>query len=204
VEHLEGRRTARGPPYRYRTRPILDAMSASWQRRGEDRVDYVVVERDGVDGQREAVGIEIGDPTPTVRRRFRRSLAKRQMPTPTPKPMNDDSDDDSDLEDALESLMPKSRPLTMPSPTPTGLPAVRLFRTVRLYTTNRSSNLSRQLDLTLDPLKLLQEKALHQQRPHLRLCCQILVQSRMTQVPTAREEFLRPPSIYSSVLAQSV
>ncbi|KAH3913202.1 hypothetical protein HBH56_113110 [Parastagonospora nodorum] len=98
-------------------------MPVSWQPRGEDRVDYVVVERDGVDGQREAVGIEIGNPTPTVRRRFRRSLAKRQMPapTPTPTPMDDDSDDDSDLEDALESLMPSSRPFTIPSATPTGV-----------------------------------------------------------------------------------
>lgn len=97
-------------------------------------MDYVVVERDGVDGQREAVGIEIGDPTPTVRRRFRRSLAKRQMPAPTPTPMDDDSDDDSDLEDALESLMPTSRPFTIPSATPTGLSAVRLFGTTRQYT----------------------------------------------------------------------
>jgi hypothetical protein len=98
-------------------------MPSSWRRGGGDRVDYVVVERDGVNGEREAVGIEIGDPTSTVRRRFRRSLAKRQMPTPTRTEV--DSDDDSDLEDELESLLPTSRPFTIPSAAPTAAPAVR-------------------------------------------------------------------------------
>jgi hypothetical protein len=101
-------------------------MPASW-RREEDRVDYVVVERDGVNGKREAVGIEIGDPTPTVPRRFRRSLTKRQKPTPTEVESDDESDFEEDLDHALKGITITSTPqaFTIPSAAPSGLPAVR-------------------------------------------------------------------------------
>jgi hypothetical protein len=88
-------------------------------RRG-DRVDYVVVERDGEDGGREAVGIEIGHSRPT-RSRVSRTRVRRQAPAPT----EIESDDESDLEDLLEDIhaTPTSRPFTIPSATP----AVRLM-----------------------------------------------------------------------------
>jgi hypothetical protein len=91
-------------------------------RRG-DRVDYVVVERDSVDGGREAVGIEIGKSTPTRSRVSRRTRVRRQAPRPVPTDI--ESDDESDLEDLLEDIhsTPTSRPFTIPSATS----AVRLM-----------------------------------------------------------------------------
>lgn len=88
-------------------------------------MDYVVVERDGVNGERETVGLEIGNPTPTVRRRFRRSLAKRQKPTPTKSELDDDSDFEEDLDHALKGITPTARAFIIPSATPSDLPAVR-------------------------------------------------------------------------------
>jgi hypothetical protein len=84
-------------------------------RRRGDRVDYVVVERDAVDGGRQAVGIDMGNPTPTRSRVSRRTRVRRQAPIPT----EIDSDAESDLEDLLEDVpTPTSRAFTIPSATP--------------------------------------------------------------------------------------
>ncbi|KAH7384259.1 hypothetical protein DE146DRAFT_770032 [Phaeosphaeria sp. MPI-PUGE-AT-0046c] len=96
-------------------------MPASWRRGGEDRVKSVVVERDGVDGGREAVEIRIEPPTRTANRIFRRSHAKRQAPTPTDIQL--ESDDDSDYEDDFSSATPTKRPFTLTSSVPTRTPA---------------------------------------------------------------------------------
>jgi hypothetical protein len=105
---------------------LLDAMPASW-RREEDRVKFIVVERDGVDGERQSIGVQIEESTPTTRRIFRRAYAKR-----TPELDIDDiesdleSDSESEDEDDRKSNAPPSRPFTIPSATPTGIPAVRM------------------------------------------------------------------------------
>jgi hypothetical protein len=101
---------------------LLDAMPASW-RREEDRVEFVVVERDGADGKPESVGIHLENPTPTTKRIFRRSHARRQ--TSPLAELDIDSDSDSEDEDDYESTTPSSRPFTIPSATPSGIPAVR-------------------------------------------------------------------------------
>jgi hypothetical protein len=88
-------------------------------------VDYVVVERDGANGKRVAVGIEIGNPTPTLRRRFRRLLTKRQKPTSTEVDSDDESDFEEDLDHALKGITSTAQAFTIPSATPSGLPVVR-------------------------------------------------------------------------------
>jgi hypothetical protein len=105
---------------------LLDAMPASW-RREEDRVKFVVVERDGVVGERQSISIQIEEPTPTTKRILRRSYAKRQSSTPELDILSDiESDSESEDEDDYESIAPSSRPFTIPSATPTGIPAVRM------------------------------------------------------------------------------
>ncbi|KAF2826007.1 hypothetical protein CC86DRAFT_37930 [Ophiobolus disseminans] len=89
-------------------------MPAPWRRGRQDRVDYVIVERDGVDGEIQSSGIEIEKPRPTIRRILRRSYTKRQMPAPTE--IDYDSDDDD------ERTTSAVRPLTIPSATPSGPP----------------------------------------------------------------------------------
>lgn len=101
-------------------------MPASRRRGGEDRVKSVVVERDGLDGGREAIGIRIEPPTPIANRIFRRSHAKRQMPTPTE--VEIESDDDSDYEDFEGSAAPPKRPFTLTGSAPTATPAVRTIK----------------------------------------------------------------------------
>jgi len=80
-------------------------------------VDYVVVERDGVEGV-QAAGFATETPTPTVGRIRRRSYTRRQMPAPTD--VEYDSDDDD------ESTSSVVRSVTIPSATPSGPPPVRL------------------------------------------------------------------------------
>jgi hypothetical protein len=156
-------------------------MAAS-MRRG-DRVDYVVVERDGVDGGREAVDIAIGKSTSTRSRVSRRTRVRRQAPSPAPTDI--ESDDESDLEDLLEDIhaTPTSRPFTIPSATP----AVRLMVNHRQVNTANSASpyQSPQTALlpTRVPLKVHSQLISHlQNRP---------------QLANARGEFRRRLSTYS-------
>ena len=95
-------------------------MPAPWRHGVQDRVEYVVVERDGVHGEGQAAGVEIENPTPTLGRILQRSYTRRQMPIST------DIDDDSDDED--ESTTTTRRLFTIPSATPSGPPAVRFLQ----------------------------------------------------------------------------
>jgi hypothetical protein len=186
VERLRGRRIEGDT--QPRTNKFLDAMPAS-MRRGE-RVDYVVVERDGVDGGREAVGIEIGKSTSTKSRVSRRTRVRRQAPSPVPTDI--ESDDESDLEDLLEDIhaTPTSRPFTIPSATP----AVRLMghhaqvniaNLARLYHRLRTAFLP-----TRVPLKVHSQSISHlRNRPRL---------------ANAKGESRRRLNIYLSLLVQSV
>ncbi|KAH8725862.1 hypothetical protein GQ44DRAFT_726598 [Phaeosphaeriaceae sp. PMI808] len=63
------------------------------------RVDYVVVERDGADGQGQSSGIDMVDPVPEVDRILRRSYTRRQ-----PDYDDDYSDSDDELEDLFDYL----------------------------------------------------------------------------------------------------
>ncbi|KAI4919618.1 hypothetical protein J4E90_001755 [Alternaria incomplexa] len=78
-------------------------MPAPWRRGVYDKVDYVVVERDGVENEIELVEDE---PTPTLNRLSR---ARRQEPSPT----DGDYDSDSDDDDYPEN--PTMTPMTTPS-----------------------------------------------------------------------------------------
>ncbi|KAF2031162.1 hypothetical protein EK21DRAFT_88299 [Setomelanomma holmii] len=66
-------------------------MPAPWRRGGQDRVEYVVVERNG---EEQAAAVDVGDPTPSVDRILRRSYTRRQAPSPTPTDDDYESDDD--------------------------------------------------------------------------------------------------------------
>lgn len=78
-------------------------MPAPWRRGVYDKVDYVVVERDGVENEIELVEDE---PTPTLNRLSR---ARRQEPSPT------DGDYDSDSDDDDYPEKPTMTPMTTPS-----------------------------------------------------------------------------------------
>lgn len=85
-------------------------MPAPWRRGVYEKVEYVVVERDGVQNERGLAGEE---PTATVN-------AKRDEPSPT----DADYDSDSDEDDYPEK--PNTTAMTTASLTiPTGTPAVR-------------------------------------------------------------------------------
>jgi hypothetical protein len=89
-------------------------MPAPWRRGVYDKVDFVVVERDGVENEIELVTEE---PTPTL---DRLSRERRQEPSPT----DGDYDSDSDEDDYPEN--PTMTPMTTPSLTmPSKTPAVR-------------------------------------------------------------------------------
>jgi hypothetical protein len=135
-------------------------MPASW-RREEDRVDYVVVERDGVNGERGAVGIEIGNPTPTVRRRFRRSLARRQMPTPTDADSDDESDFEEDLDHALKGITSTAQPFTIPSATPSSLPAVRQIHKQEIVSVTDQTSSLHQMALPQEKVPRLRKPLCH-------------------------------------------
>lgn len=69
-------------------------MKSSKPRRWNDKVEYVVVERDGATGSEQLDGFHV-TPTPTIDQILSRSYTKRQQPTSTDD--GDDSDDDDDL-----------------------------------------------------------------------------------------------------------
>jgi hypothetical protein len=108
-------------------------MPASWRRGDGERVGYVVVERDGVDGGRQAINIGAEDPTPTTRRILRRSKTRRQMPASSTIDIESDDDDESDYEDSSAIPAPTTRPFTIPSATPIGTPAVRMDEHSNVY-----------------------------------------------------------------------
>jgi hypothetical protein len=91
-------------------------------------VEFVVVQRNDADDAGRSVGFEVENPTPTQGRIPRRANARRQMPSPT----DVDSDSDDEDEDNDDGYIGNGRPVMTPSPTPTGLPAVRLPRRIRL------------------------------------------------------------------------
>jgi hypothetical protein len=160
-------------------------------RRRGDRVDYVVVERDGVDGRREAVGIDIGNPTPTRSRVSRRSRVGRRAPSTTEL----DSDDESDLEDLLDDVhTPTSRVFSIPSATPSGTPAVRLIKNHEAVNTTNAVRLYQRLQTVLLPTRV-------PMRLHWPLCSHPRIQPRVTN---AKGESPRLLSIYSLLLVQSV
>jgi hypothetical protein len=116
---LSGRRTERVYPTVYDRH--LDAMPASWRRENQDRVDYIIVERDGVNGEEQAAGFRKDKPTPTVARMSRRSRARRQLID-----RGDDSDSEDEIEHVIEEvdLTLTNRPFTIPSATPVRLISV--------------------------------------------------------------------------------
>lgn len=69
-------------------------MPNSWRRGVYDRVEYVVVERNGVKEERQLGRPEVEAPTTTISQLLRGSYTKRQAPSPTE--ADDDSDDDDD------------------------------------------------------------------------------------------------------------
>jgi hypothetical protein len=105
-------------------------MPAPWRRGVYDKVDYVVVERDGVQHERELV---VEEPTTTVNRQPR---AKRQEPSPTDADYDSDSDEDDYPENPTMTAMTTAS-LTIPS----GTPAVRNSHRFK-DSTNMSSFLS--------------------------------------------------------------
>lgn len=100
-------------------------MPAPWRRGGQDRVEYVVVERDGLDGEGQAADFDIETPTPSMGHILRRSYTRRQMPSPTG--VDYDSDDDD------EPTKTSTRPLAIPSAT-SGPPRVRIWQQVQYIT----------------------------------------------------------------------
>jgi hypothetical protein len=105
-------------------------MPTPWRRGVYDKVDYVVVERDGVLHERELV---VEEPTATV---DRQSRIKRQEPSPT----NGEYDSDSDEDDYPED--PAMTAMTTPSlMIPSGTPAVRKTRRFRDLTDTSSFSL---------------------------------------------------------------
>jgi hypothetical protein len=160
-------------------------------RRRGDRVDYVVVERDGVDGRREAVGINIGNPTPTRSRVSRRSRVRRQAPAPT----DLDSDDESDLEDLLDDIhTPTSRAFSIPSVTPSGTSAVRLMKILEAVNTTNAVSLYQRPQTVLLPTRV-------PVRRYWPLCSHPRIPP---QVTNAKGESPRLLSIYSLLLVQLV
>lgn len=91
------------------------------RRRGVyERVEYVVVERDGKRDEVQFGGIQAEEPTATVDRILRRSYTRRQQPSPTD--VDYDTDDEDDFLDPEQTRTTTTTPtLTIPS----GPPAVR-------------------------------------------------------------------------------
>jgi hypothetical protein len=103
-------------------------MPATFRRREQGRVEFVVVQRNDADDAGRSVGFEVENPTPTQGQIPRRANARRQTPSPT----DVDSDSDDEDEDNEDGYIGNGRPAMTPSPSPTGLPAVRLPRSIRL------------------------------------------------------------------------
>jgi hypothetical protein len=98
-------------------------MPTSWRRGGYEKVEYVVVERDGTTDERQSSE----QPLAAVNQMLRRSQAKRYMP---------DSMDMDGTDNAQNGYPPSQATTLLPTPTlampeATGIPTVRL--TPRLY-----------------------------------------------------------------------
>jgi hypothetical protein len=97
-------------------------MPTPWRRGTYEKVEYVVVERDGA-----RVEVKIGseEPTATINRMLRRSHARRQYPSPTDADYESDDDEDDNL--ASRTTMTTTIPTIA---IPSGPPAVRRTHTL--------------------------------------------------------------------------
>jgi hypothetical protein len=100
-----------------RRRHIPETMPTPWRRGVYDKVEYVVVERDGVREEGETVSEE---PTATINRILRRSHVRRGYPSPTDVDYESDDNKDDDL--ASKATMTTTIPTIV---IPSGPPAVR-------------------------------------------------------------------------------
>ncbi|KAF1943756.1 hypothetical protein EJ02DRAFT_399755 [Clathrospora elynae] len=87
-------------------------MPAQWRRGVYDKVEYIVVERDGVKDEGQ-FGVE--QPTATVDRILRRSEARRQVPTPTNMAYESDSGSDDENHHPATRKAVTTPTLAMPS-----------------------------------------------------------------------------------------
>jgi hypothetical protein len=101
-------------------------MPTPWRRGGYEKVEYVVVERDGATDEKESSE----QPPVTVDRVLRRSQAKRYMPDSI---VLDDTDNAQDVYPPTQATTVSPTP-TLAMPVATGIPTVRL--TLRLYNHN--------------------------------------------------------------------
>jgi hypothetical protein len=95
-------------------------MPAPRRRGVQERVDYVFVERDGLQVAGEEAVDEPEPLTKTVNRAIRRSYTRRGMATPTGTDYDSDDDDDD------EKPTTAKRPIVLSTATPSGPPSVRM------------------------------------------------------------------------------
>jgi hypothetical protein len=89
-------------------------------------VDYVVVKRDGGNGNEQAAASGMERPTQTIRRTKRSTPVRQRSPDGVDESDSDsDSDEEDEIVDALadEGLTLSNRPFTIPSATPVRLVA---------------------------------------------------------------------------------
>ncbi|KAF2848162.1 hypothetical protein T440DRAFT_178240 [Plenodomus tracheiphilus IPT5] len=103
-------------------------MPASWRRSVNEKVEYIVVDRDENKEEAQAQNVDVEDPMATVNRILKRSNTKRQVPEPTD--VDSDSDDEDDLPSSNSTTTMAASTSTPEATLPTGMPAFRITMTL--------------------------------------------------------------------------